>query len=74
MQTDPDAALWPLRVEALQLSLDECDTPAALAERLGHISIQRIRRRAEARGRDDERAVEEIIGAAMQRVGLSPTP
>jgi len=74
MPTDDDAALWPLRVEALRDSLDQCDTPQQLAERIGHISIQRIRTRAEARGLDDVATVEGIIGAAMQRVGLAPTP
>jgi hypothetical protein len=67
-----DDSLWPIRVEALQISLDQCETAAELAERLAHISIVRIRRRAEQRGKDDEAAVETIVGAAMQRVGLTP--
>jgi hypothetical protein len=73
MPTD-HPGMWSLRVEALAIGLGQQDTPAELAAFLATMQVDRMRRRArEIAGVQGEAEVEELIGAAMARVGM-PIP
>jgi len=63
---------WAIRSEAFELALDGCWFPDQLRELLADRRSSKLRDEARYQSLDESGRIEDLIGDAMERVGLTP--